>query len=150
MELKEFLVKAHRNMYAKDGEANENQLKDGAREIVYEKEGYKCRDRYFGFAPFIGEEVVWNKGKLIWGMNYYGKILAKEVSAKKVYEFLKKAMGKVEKDRPFRGPSNFKEGDFEYVDESAGEIDDFFGVEKIYYRTIQVYRLNYHGGNVKK
>lgn len=112
MKLEEFLVKAKLNTYANSGEGDEKKLEDGSRELVYEEVEYKYRDRYFGFNPFIGEEVVWKEGIVIWAMNYYGAILSNNISAKEVYEFLKKAMQQVKEGRPFRGPSKFKEGDF--------------------------------------
>ena len=55
-------------------------------------------------------------------------------------------MRQVVETRPFRGPEKFKEGDFEYVDKSQGDINMFRGVEKIFHKGQEVYRLYYHGG----
>ena len=81
-------------------------------------------------------------------MNYYGRITSELVPAEQVYQFLREAMRQVKEDRPFRGPNNFKEDDFEYIDESKGTIDSFVGAERILYRRGEIYRLNYHGGFV--
>ena len=149
MELSKFLVKAKIATYASEGEANERVLEDGAKELTFEDGKFKYRDRYYGFNPFVGEEIVWKNGKIVWSMNYYGKIVSDVVSAKEIYEFLKIAMRQVKEDRPFRGPNNFKSGDFEYIDESTGDINDFSGTEKILFKGQEIYRLIYHGGIVK-
>lgn len=82
-------------------------------------------------------------------MNYYGKISSIIVSAKQIYEFLKIAMRQVKEDRPFRGLNNFKSGDFEYVDESEGNVNNFVGLERIFFKGQEIFRLNYHGGIIK-
>ncbi|MFA5013842.1 MAG: DUF5680 domain-containing protein [Candidatus Paceibacterota bacterium] len=150
MELKDFLVEAKINTYAKDGEGGERVLEDGSKELIYENKEWKYRDRYFGFNPFIGEEAVWENGKMIWGMNYYGKILSDKVDVSQVYQFLKKAMRLVEADRPFRGPTELQEEEWDYRDENNGNIDKFEGVETIYFQKEKVYELKYHGGVIKE
>jgi hypothetical protein len=149
MELSKFLVKAKIATYANVGEANERTLEDGAKELTFEDGDFKYRDRYYGFNPFIDQEVVFQNGEIVWSMNYYGKIISLVVSAKQIYEFLKMAMRQVKEDRPFRGPTNFKSGDFEYIDESNGDINDFSGTEKILFKGQEIYRLFYHGEIVK-
>jgi len=149
MELSKFLVKAKRSTYASVGEAEEKVLEDSAKELTFEEGIFKYRDRYYGFNPFIGEEVIFKNGKIVWSMNYYGKIVSDVVPAKQIYDFLKMAMRQVKEDRPFRGPNNFKNGDFEYIDQSTGDINDFSGTEKILFKGQEVYRLIYHGGVVE-
>ncbi|MEK6824723.1 MAG: DUF5680 domain-containing protein, partial [Nanoarchaeota archaeon] len=98
--------------------------------------------------PFGGEEVVWENGTAIWIMHYYGFLLAEEVKSEDVYAFLRKAMDLVDEEKPFRGPTYFKEGDFEYKDQSEGDVTRFKGTERIFFRGREVYRLYYHGGAV--
>lgn len=150
MKLKEFLVKAKVNTYANSGEGGESKLEDGSRELVYEESGWRYRDRYFGFNPFIGEEIVWQNEKIMWGMHYYGKVLSETVSAKEIYEFLKKALQRVDESMPFRGSKALDKGDFSYRNSSSGSIEEFHGVEMILYQGRRVYELVYHGGLVKK
>ena len=149
MELSKFLVKAKISTYASDGEANEIVLEDGAKELTFEDGEFKYRDRYYGFNPFVGEEIVWKDDKIVWSMNYYGKVIYPIVSAKEIYKFLQQAMRQIKEDRPFRGPNNFKSGDFEYIDKSSGDVNDFSGTEKILFKGQEIYRLIYHGGIVK-
>lgn len=151
MNLEKFLVEAKKNTYASDGEGGEKRLGDGSKELTFEKSGYTYRDRYFGFNPFLGEEVVFdNNGKAIWGMNYYGLILSENVEGKELYSFLQEALKLVAEDRPFRGPEIFKIDDWRYIDKSAGDLESFQGVEEIYYQQEKVYELTYHGGKVVK
>lgn len=147
MKLKQFLIKAKMNSYSSGREAMN--LPDGSKELTFEENGFKYRDRYIGDNPFIGEEIVWQAGSVIWGMNYYGRVVSVVVPANQIYQFLQKAMRQVKEDRPFRGPGTFKDQDFEYRDESHGDIVEFTGVERIFYEGQEVYRLDYHGGYVR-
>ena len=148
MELSEFLIKAKLAGYASGGEGQERNLPDGTRELIFSEGEFSYRDRYFGYDPFVGEEVVFQNGKAIWAMNYYGGTTSAVVTPKSVYSFLQKAMKLVKAERPFRGPHLFKEKNFEYNDESDGNIDGFTGTERIFYKNEEVYRLVYHGGKV--
>ena len=147
-QLSKFLVKAKINTYASGGEKQEKKLSDGSKELKFEEE-FKYRDRYFGYNPFIGEEIVWQNKKVIWGMNYYGEIVLEIISAKQIYQFLQEALKKVTEDKPFRGPDNFGENDFEYVNEIKGTVEKFEGCETIFYKEKLVYKLGYCGGTVK-
>jgi hypothetical protein len=150
MDLIDFLIEAKKRTYASDGEGGERRLDDGSKELTFELGEFRYRDRYFGFDPFSGEEVVWENGESIWVMNYYGGLISDQLSGKQVYGFLKKAMMKIDRDRYFRGPEHFRDGDLEYTDKSYGNIEDFLGVEEISFKGEVIYRLNYHGGIVRK
>jgi hypothetical protein len=77
-------------------------------------------DRFLGSSAFIGQELLWRSDRLIWGMNYYGALTAPVPP--EFGDFLKKALRQVREERPFRGPHLLLEDDFEYVDESQGDI----------------------------
>ncbi|MBS3139680.1 hypothetical protein J4479_01610 [Candidatus Woesearchaeota archaeon] len=148
MELVNFVVKAKKQTYASGNPAKK--LEDGFEEFFYEEGDYRYRDRYHARdpRPFGGEEIVWQNGKAVWIMNYYGYMLSDKIDSKKVYGFLRKAMSRIDKQRPFRGPSHFKEEDFKYIDKSEGDLDNFIGTERILYTGEEVYRLEYHGGRI--
>ncbi|NVM35343.1 MAG: hypothetical protein HWN81_07090 [Candidatus Lokiarchaeota archaeon] len=150
MELSNFLVKAKIETYASIGERGEKILQDGCKELEYTEGNFQYHDKYYGFNPFIGEEVVFDNGDYIWGMNYYGGVLGYQISAIEVYKFLQKAMRLVREDRPYRGPSNYTEGNFKYVDKSEGNFDNFSGIETIFFKGEEVYKLYYHGGVISK
>jgi len=145
-QLSKFLVKAKINTYASSGEGEGEMLPDGSKEFKFEEREFEYRDRYFGFNPFIGEEIVWQNGKVVWGMNYYGEIVSEIISAKSIYQFLREALKRIPDDKPFRGPDNFKKGNFEYINKVEGIVEKFKGEETVFYKEQLVYRLSYHGG----
>ncbi len=147
MKLEEFLVKAKKNTYAGNGEGKKP--RDCSKELSFKEGTWEYRDKYFGFNPFAGQEVIWKNNKPVWIMNYRGEVFGDSVSAKEIYEFLKKCLGLVKKDFPFRGPKNFKTRDFKYLNSKEGDISDFKGVEKIFFQGEEVYQLNYHGGFIQ-
>jgi hypothetical protein len=149
LKLEAFIVKAKINAYATGGEGGEMVLADGCKELTFQEGHFSYRDRYFGWNPFIGEEVVWRDEKVIWAMNYYGIVLHEVMPAGQVYQFLRQALQQVTDERPFRGPSYLREADFEYRDESQGTFERFTGSERIYYQGQEIYRLDYHGGTVR-
>ena len=149
MRLEQFLVKAKVSAYASGGEGGEELLADGCKELAFQEGEFKYRDRYFGWNPFVGEEVVWQGDQIIWAMNYYGLVFDEFVPAGQVYTFLQQAMNQVKEDRPFRGPQSLKGDDYKYLDESQGNVEQFTGTERIYYQGREVYRLHYHGGKVQ-
>jgi hypothetical protein len=149
MKLEQFLVKAKVSAYASTGERDERILADGCKELTFREGEFIYRDRYFGWNPFVGEEVVWQADQIVWAMNYYGLVFDAVVPAGQVYAFLQQAMNQVTEDRPFRGPGTLKKDEYEYIDESNGNVDQFSGVERILYQGREIYRLQYHGGRVK-
>ena len=150
MTISEFLVKAKVSTYASVGASGEKTLKDGSKELLYQEDEWKYRDRYLGSDSFTGEEIVWRNENVVWAMNYDGGITIDGVSAKEVYKFLKKALRQVKKDRPFRGPLSLVENSWAYSNKSKGTVDNFEGCERILYQKKLVYELKYHGGAVRK
>lgn len=144
-----FLVKAKKNTYASNGEAGEDILKDGAKELSYKLGNFYYRDRYYGSSQFIGEEVVFLNNKPFWAMNYAGGCFKNIISKGDIYGFLKKCLKKASADNPFRGPDVRELGNYIYKNKFKGDISSFFGEESIYYKKKKVYKLNYHGGLIK-
>jgi len=148
-ELVEFLVKAKVNTYAGDGKEIESQ-RPGFKELEFKEGNWEYRDSYSGFYFAPGQEVVRFKGNPVWTMAYSGGMNEKYHGnldfAKQTFRFLKEALKRVEKSRPFRGPEYFKQGDYEYIDKSEGDINNFKGTEKILYKGEEVFRQEYIGG----
>jgi hypothetical protein len=145
-QLSKFLVKAKISTYASSGEDGEKILPDRSKEFEFREGGFRYRDRYFGFNPFIGEEIVWQSEKIVWGMNYYGKIVSKIIPPKEIYQFLQEVLRKISKNKPFRGPDRLKKDNLKYFNKVKGTIEEFDGEEKIFYKGKLVYGLVYHGG----
>ena len=151
MELAKFIVKAKKDTYASGKKAQK--LEDGSERFTFEEGDLKYQDTYFAFdnefdGAFFGTEIFWNKGKMCWCMNYYGQVNSQNVSTQEVYALLRKAISVVSEDKPFRGPAHLKERDFEYRDESAGDVNQFRGTERILHKGKEVYRLEYNGGKI--
>lgn len=150
-EFAKFLVRAKTNSYAGDGKELAPQRPD-FRELEYKEGDLEYRDSYAGFFMAPGQEIVRHNGKPIWAMAYAGGMIPEFRNDKefaiKTFSILKKALMRVEESRPFRGPNNLKEGDWEYKDKSEGDITDFKGTEHIYYKGKEVFRQSYIGGLV--
>lgn len=149
IQLAKFLVKAKTRTYA--GESKEiPPQRSGFTELELEEGNFEYRDSYSGFFQAPGQEVVRYKGKPIWAMAYSGG-MEKEYHgdvdfAIKTFSFLKQALLLVEESKPFRGPDNLKEGDYEYINKIEGDIINFRGQEEILYKGEKVFTQNYIGG----
>jgi len=143
-QLNKFLVKAKINTYASNGEGGEKVLSDGSKKFEFKEGEFKYRDRYFGFNPFIGEETVFQNKKIVWGMNYYGKVISKIIPPRKIYQFLQETLKKIPESKPFRGPQIFQKDNFKYFNKIKGTVEKFEGKERIFYKERLVYKLIYH------
>jgi hypothetical protein len=148
--LKKFLVKSKKNTYASNGEFGEKRLADGVKELTFKEGNFFYRDRYYGSNKFIGQEVVFYRKKAVWAMNYSGRCFNGDIPVKEIYVFLKKCLKKVSVKNIFRGPENYKLGEFKYKNKSNGDIEYFLGEELIYFENKKVYELKYHGGFIAK
>ena len=63
-----------------------------------------------------------------------------------IYAFLRQALLAVGNDRPFRGPPQFENESFRYVNTSSGDVAEFHGEEQILRGGVKVYGLRYSGG----
>jgi len=150
-EFAEFLVRAKKETYAGGGEEISPQ-RPGFTELVYEEGDYSYRDSYSGFYQAPGQEVVYFQGKPVWAMAYSGGMKTEfhgdEALAKKTFGFLKKCLSQVEENEPFRGPKEHSEGDFSYQMEVEGDVNDFSGEERIFYKGKEVFHQRFIGGMI--
>ena len=141
-----FLTDAKKNTYAS---GNKNKVKifsDGTKEYVFNKGDFKYIDRYKGFKRFRGKEKVFKNNKIVWSMSYYGGIVSEIIPTENIYQFLQEALKEITKNSPFRGPNNFRNNDFKYINKVKGTIEKFDGLETIHHKEELVYKLNYRGG----
>jgi hypothetical protein len=148
-ELAQFLVKAKTSTYVAGGK-EVPPLRPGFKELEFQEGDWYYRDSYAGFFQAPGQEVVYFKGHPVWIMSYCGGMNQSYHNnidfATETFRFLKAALKRVDVSRPFRGPRSFKQGDFDYIDESKGDMTLFSGIEKILFRGHEVFRQHYHGG----
>jgi hypothetical protein len=137
-ELEAFIVRAKAASYVGDGG-----LRFTEGDLEY------C-DTYFGGADFLGQEVVRLATTPIWGMNYYGYLLAPEMlDAAGAGRVIKRALTAMYAEGRFLGGFSYRQDGWVYVDESRGSVERFEGGERI--ETVggtAAYRLSYHGGRI--
>ena len=142
-DLKNFVIRAHRNGYAST-EAEETDT--GEKVIRYESGEWAYIDRYRGSRNFIGYETVLYKGGAVWGMNYYGYLIKGDKD--RVYSFLREALRNADAEHPFRGPNQEKQ-DMKYQNQPEGDIERFTGSEKILKDNDKLYEGFYRGGSIE-
>jgi len=147
--LSEFLAKAKRSTFA-EGDNQIESSRKGSIDFLFQEGDLTYRDSYFGGTYDIGQEIVWQNDKPIWGMNYMGGMKeGYQHLAKQTFKFLRRCLKLVDSSMPFRGPKNYQEGDFEYFNKIEGDITRFSGLEKISFKGEEIYRRIYHGGLIK-
>jgi hypothetical protein len=142
-----FLLAAKRATYASaDGAAVVEADLPGAHQLEYRDGDWLYRDIYFGGLSFAGQETVYREGRPLWSMVYSGGMLDDQAA---LGGFLKDALCHVSADRPFRGPSAYRSGEYAYSDASHGGVDRFWGAEQITLRGRLIYDLRYSGGLIR-
>ena len=140
----EFLIRAKQATYAgKGAETASSRLK--SHDLIYKDGEYMYYDTYLGGDKFAGEEALWISEIPYWSMNYAGRVTGDNFSG----DFLKEALLRVPEDKPFRGPSEYTDGDYTYKCDINGEYDWFQGYETISYKGILIYECYFHGGLIK-
>ncbi|HLB32103.1 MAG TPA: DUF5680 domain-containing protein, partial [Patescibacteria group bacterium] len=81
---------------------------------------------------------------------YYGWVAESVSNFEKVYGVLQRALSLIPKDKPFRGPAEYREGNFIYRNLSTGEIENFSGEETISHAGKEIYKTKYIGGFVNQ
>jgi hypothetical protein len=149
--LREFLIEAKKQTYANENVEKKAPSRDGSFDYEYSNGNMTYHDTYFGGFYFMGEEVVYETiDTPIWGMNYYGITLDKELSEEAMDKALRPALMQVGSDDtiPVRGPKSFVNGEFEYKFDVTGDLDYFEGEETISKNGVKVYKLKCHGGKI--
>jgi len=147
-QLLKFIAEAHKAGYAAGEAANKVKEKDGSTTITFQKDSWKYHDNYFGGEPYGGRETVFYEDSPVWMMVYYGRVDRSVEDFEGVYTLLQKVLKLAPEDNPYRGPKEFKEGEFEYKNSWRGDIEEFSGKEFIYKNQKEVYRAKYIGGFV--
>ena len=149
-----FLVEAKRQTYAglDDDATISAPILPGSKQLEYHDHDLSYRDIYFGMSFFVGQETVQAGPKIIWSMSYAGGT-ASDIRDREqflaIYAFLRTALLAIPDDRPFRGPAQFEDGEFRYVNNWRGDVTEFSGEEQIEHTGITVYRLRYNGGAIR-
>ena len=83
-ELRNFIIYAKKRGYANSSEATEviKYEKSGAKKIIVRNGDWEYTDKYVGISNFIGQEIVYYKGKPVWSMTYHGRLNADDEKTK--------------------------------------------------------------------
>ncbi|MCL5409858.1 MAG: DUF5680 domain-containing protein [Patescibacteria group bacterium] len=145
--LRQFLVDSNKAGYA-GGEAKKwIKEADGSTTIPFEKGDFRSHDNFFGGEPYGGRVVVFHNDKAVWMMVYYGWV-AEGVATDPVYGVLRNALMQMPEDAPFRGPKEFKDGEFVYSNSWDGDVERYSGKEQITQSGKLIYKADYRGGLV--
>lgn len=145
--LRQFLVDSNKAGYAGGEEKEWIKESDGSTTIPFEKGDWRSHDNFFGGEPYGGRVVIFNQGKPVWMMMYYGWV-APDVEANPIYALLRNALMQMPEDAPFRGPKEYREGEYTYSNTWAGDVGQYSGEERITQGEKLIYKANYIGGIV--
>ncbi len=150
-ELYQFIDKAGKSTYAGGGKREQKPERPGFIELIYSEGDWFYRDSYTGFYRSRGMEVVRYKDQPVWTASYGGGMIeGRDNLADETFTFLKKVMSTDEEGfESFRGPHNFKDGDWDYKYDQEGDINEFHGYEEIHFKGELVFFHRMIGGIVK-
>jgi hypothetical protein len=139
----DFLLRAKKATYAGNGPKMQSS-RPNSHDLEYIEGELKYIDTYLGGEKFSGEETLWQDDIPFWSMNYCGRVLGDGFSG----DFLKEALSKVERDQPFRGPSEYTKDAFSYKCVVEGDFHWFKGFEVMFFNDEKVYECMFHGGAI--
>jgi len=139
-----FLIRAKQATYAGKG-AETASSRPSSHDLRYAEGPLSYIDSYLGGLKFAGEEALWRDGVPFWAMNYVGRVLGPDFSG----DFLKEALSHVPEEFPFRGPPEYKSGDYAYTCDIKGDFHWFYGYEEIRFKDGTVYECAFHGGDIE-
>ena len=126
-----FLREAKAVTYA-SGQNKAPATRPGSEDYHYEHGEWVYHDCFWGGNCFIGHELVWQGGKPIWGMNYYGGATSASVDTRLAYTVLKQALLALDDTIiPVRGPASFTQHGLHYANAVTGDLTNFEAVETV-------------------
>lgn len=133
-DLAEFIVEANTNTWAADAGEVATPQRPGFKELDYERGDWHLRDSYTGYFRAPGMTTVYYQGQPVWTMAYGGRGMeeGKHDIVNATFKFLKSALMQATTDLPYRGPEEFKDGEWRYKMRMEGDLAEFSGKETIY------------------
>jgi hypothetical protein len=116
-------------------------------DLQFQDGDWTYHDSYFGGSDFLGQEIVYFQMAVVWGMNYYGRLLKPDrITAAEIGQMIKKSLTVMYGENRFLGGFEYTDGKLTYVDGNDGNVCAFQGKEMINLDGELVYELAYHGG----
>jgi len=141
-DLKEFIVEARKNTFAGGASSVSNLRLLASTQLEFQRGVYFYRDVFFsGEKRVVGQEIVYQDSKPVWGMSYIGSTIGKaEIN------FLKESLLELADKCRFGAPSEYVKRELKYQDRGQGNLDSFSGTEEIFLEGKNIYQLSYNGG----
>ena len=147
--LHDFIVRAKQATYAGDG-LTLLPYRLGSHDLQFADGDWTYHDSYLGESDFIGQEVVYFRHQVVWGMNYFGRILQPDfITAAQAGRVIKASLSRLYLEGRFLGGFEYNMDDFKYIDTTEGNVVFFQGKEWIEQNGVHVYELVYHGGVIE-
>jgi hypothetical protein len=147
--LHDFIVRAKQATYVGSGQKL-LPYRLGSHDLQFTEGDWAYHDSYLGDRDFIGQEVVYYRSQVVWGMNYFGRILQPDrISAAEAGQVIKASLSRMYREGRFLGGFEYTLENFKYVDTSQGDVQFFQGQEWIERDGNKVYELIYHGGVIQ-
>ncbi len=141
-----FIVRAKRACYVGSGQKL-LPYRLGSHDLQFHEADWAYHDSYVGENDFMGEEIVYYRGKVVWGMNYYGRILQPgKITSAKAGSIIKQSLTKMYQENRFLGGFINSMDGYIYHDNNEGDPRYFTGREWIELDGEMVYALDYQGG----
>ncbi|NLX11719.1 MAG: hypothetical protein GXY36_18900 [Chloroflexi bacterium] len=122
----------------------------GSKDLQFRDGDWAYHDSYVGESDFMGEELVYYQDQVVWGMNYFGRILRPDLTtAAEMGQMIMQSLSRMYAEGRFLGAFEHSAGSLRYVDSNSGDVTFFTGLETIYRDDEPVYELVYHGGLIK-
>ena len=145
-ELNAFIVRAKQATYVGSGQKL-LPYRLGSHDLQFFDGDWAYHDSYLGESDFIGEEAVYHRFKVVWAMNYFGRIYKPAaITSAQAGQMIKVSLTRMYAEGRFLGGFEYREGDLTYVDTNTGDAGYFTGREWISRAGEVVYDLVYHGG----
>jgi len=123
----------------------------GSHDLQFHDGDWAYHDSYVGDNDFLGEEVVYYRGHVVWGMNYFGRILQPEkITSAQAGNVIKHSLTKMYQAGRFLGGFTHSMNEYNYHDTNEGDPSYFTGKEWIEVGGEVVYALDYHGGLIRE
>jgi hypothetical protein len=143
--LRDFLCEARRNTYAANATPIDARLL-ASTQLEFQKGNFFYRDIFFsGTKKIIGQEIIYQDSKPIWGMNYMGNQIGKLET-----NFLKESLFKLAERCRLGGICENEKREYKYQDNGQGGVEEFSGQEQIFVQGKNTYKLDYKGGLISE
>lgn len=146
-DLTKFLLAARDKTFATD-KGKAKPLLKGSRQNEYKEGEWFYRDIYYaGAGRFVGLETMYFRDAPVWSLSYFGNFAA--MTEEETDRILRGVLIAKKNEMRMWTKVTWREGEFSYVCDGYGNIDELGGQEEIHKGRTRVYYFYYAGGVVR-